>query len=319
MHPLCVFFAVLAVSLLPAFGQAPAPEQAKPPAPQASPAAEKPGDHVVLSVGSEKVTAAELEALIEALPAQLRTVARGSGRRMFAEQLANMKSLAQEARRQKLDQKPEFKKMLAFQEENLLAGNLFQSLNETITVDEAATKKYYDEHKGEYESAQASHILVRMQGSPVPLREGQKELSETEALEKTKELKKRIAAGEDFAVVAKAESDDATSGANGGNLGTVRRGQTVPPFENAVFTMTVKELSDPVKTQFGYHLIRVDKRDAAALDTVREDIQKKIRPEMARKKMEDIRKQTQVTIDDSYFGPPAPPQAGPIPPPAAAK
>jgi len=67
--------------------------------------------------------------LIEALPAQLRTVARGSGRRMFAEQLANMKSLAQEARKQKLDQTPAFRKMMAFQEENLLAGNLFQSLN----------------------------------------------------------------------------------------------------------------------------------------------------------------------------------------------
>ena len=309
MYPPFVLIAAYVLCALAASGQTPANGPAKPPA--AQPVKEAPGAHVVLTVGTEKVTAAEFEALIEALPAQLRTVARGSGRRMFAEQLANMKSLAQEARKQKLDQTPAFRKMMAFQEENLLAGNLFQSLNETATVDEAAAQKYYDEHKNEYESAQARHILIRMTGSAVPLREGQKELSDAEALEKVKGLQKRIAGGEEFETVAKAESDDTTSGKAGGDLGMVKRGQMVPAFENAVFTMPVNQLSDPVKTQFGYHLIRVDKRESASFDSMRDEIQKKLRPELARKKMEDIRKQTTVVIDDNYFGPAAPPQQGP--------
>jgi len=155
-----------------------------------------------------------------------------------------------------------------------------------------------------------------MTGSAVPLREGQKELSDAEALEKIKSLQKRIAGGEEFEALAKAESDDSTSGKNGGDLGTVKRGQMVPAFENAVFTMPVNQLSDPVKTQFGYHLIRVDKREAATFDSMRDEIQKKLRPELARKKMEDIRKQTTVVIDDHYFGPAAPPQGPPQPPPA---
>lgn len=343
MYRIVLTVAAFAWSAFPAFGQTPAPKKAAPASQKAKPAAQPaktkpqpaaapkadpappaaaaqapapPSDRVVLKVGGEQLTAAQIEAFLETLPPQTRMAARGPNRRAFIEQFASMKALAQEARKQKLDQKPEFRKMLELQEENLLAMSMYQSMNETVTVDEAETRKYYDEHKSEYESAKASHILIRTKGSAVPLRDGQKDLSDEEALEKTRAIKKRIAAGEDFAAVAKAESDDTGSGAQGGSLGVVRRGQTVPPFENAVFTAAVKQLSDPIKTQFGYHLIVVDERTSQPYDTVRNEIQQKMRPELARKRLDEIKKGAEITIDDSYFGPAQPPTPQAPPPDA---
>src|SRR4030095_104336 len=92
---------------------------------------------------------------------------------------------------------------------------------------EADGQKYYDAHKGEYEKIKARHILIRFKGSPVPAGE-KKDLTEEEALAKTKALRARIVGGEDFATIAKAESDDTGSGAAGGSLDFFGPGQMVP-------------------------------------------------------------------------------------------
>lgn len=289
------------------------PGQAAPPPPQAPSAAPKPvGDRVVITVGAEKITAAQFEEFIDALPQQYRAMARGTAKRQFADQIVAIKSLAQEARKRKLDQTPSYKRQLAFQEENLLAGSLFQNLTDTLPISESDARAYYDQHKSEFESARARHILVRFAGSPMPLKAGKKELPEPEALALVQELKKRLDAGEEFAKVAEAESDDTTSAAKGGDLGTFRRGQMVPAFDSAAFTIALNKVSDPVKSQFGFHLIRVEERTAQPFDTVRADIEKKVRPELVKKALEDLRKGANIQVDDSYFGPagvpPAPPQ-----------
>ena len=208
-------------------------------APEAGPALSSlPPETVVLAVGPEKITAAELDRIIEILPEQARAAARGAGRRKFAEDLVRMKLLAQEARKRKVDQSPQYVTQSAFQAENLLAALLFQEISKNAPVDEAAARAWYDQHKPEYESVSARHILIRMQGSPVPVKPEQKDLSEEEARAKTEEIRKKIAAGADFAALAKAESDDTGSGANGGELGRpFTRGQMVPSFEEAAFKM----------------------------------------------------------------------------------
>ncbi len=116
-------------------------------------------------------------------------------------------------------------------------------------------------------------------------------------------------AGEDFATIAKAESDDTGSGKNGGDLGTFTHGHMVKAFEDAAFSLPIGQVSEPVKTQFGYHLILVQKRDAKTFDEVRPEIEKKLRPEKAKQAIEALRKQASVTIDESFFGPP--PTVGP--------
>jgi parvulin-like peptidyl-prolyl isomerase len=311
-------------------GTAPAQVKDKPaiptaPAPAASPETATPAaapDQTVLTVGNEKVTAAEFEALIEALPEQVRTQARGPGKRQLAEQFAQMKVLAQEARLRGLDKSPTLQTRLALQKENLLAAEVVGEIQKTAKVDDAAVQKYYEDHKGEFQEAQARHILVKFKGSPVATREGKPELTEEEALAKSQELRKRLLAGEDFAKLAKEESDDTGSGANGGDLGTFKRGSMVPAFEEAAFTLPVGEVSEPLKTQFGYHLIKVEKREAKTLEQVRPELDARIKPELTRKAVEALRNKTTVTFDENYFGSaPAPgaPAVAPTPAPPAAK
>jgi len=248
------------------------------------------------------MTAAQFEEFIASLPPQYRAAARGAGKRQLVDSLVGMKVLAQEARRRKIDQSPAFKAQLALNMESLLAGSLMNELQTSAKIQEADGRKYYDDHKTEYERVKARHILIRFKGSPVPVGD-KKDLTEEESLEKIKALRARIVAGEDFAAVAKAESDDKGSGVNGGDLDFFGRGQMTPPFDQAVFALEVGKISEPVKTQFGYHLIEAQKRETKSFEEVRPEIEKKLGPELAQKAVEKIKSQTPVQIDEAFFGP----------------
>jgi peptidyl-prolyl cis-trans isomerase C len=282
--------------------QTPPPAPKAPDSPKPVGALSQPFDKVVLTVGTETMTVGQFEQLVDGLPEQYRAAARGAGKRQIVEQLVNLKTMAQEARKRKLDQDPAYKAQLAFQAENILAGTLFRDMSANLKVDDAELHKYYDEHKNEYERVKARHILIRVKGSAVPAG-GKKELTDEEALEKTKALRARILAGEDFATLAKAESDDSGSGANGGDLNFFGHGQMVGAFDQAAFALPVGKVSEPVKTQFGYHLILVEKHETKTFDEERANIEKKVRPELAKKAVDDLRKQTPVKIDESFFGP----------------
>jgi parvulin-like peptidyl-prolyl isomerase len=298
------FLPVLVVAV--AAAQTPAPKPAVPAPAVPAPAPATPAiaaDQVILSIGDEKITKAQFEQFIEALPEQYRAMARGPAKRQIAEQLCSIKSLAQEARRRKLDQTPSFQQQLAFQGENLLAGILYQDISTNSKVEDADARKYFDDHRKDYEQATGKHILIRYKGSPVPLKQGATELTEAEALEKAEGIRKRLLAGEDFAALAKTESDDAGSAISGGSLGTFKRGTMVGPFDQAAFTLPLKQLSEPVKTQFGYHVIFIEQRDVKTFDEVKAEIEKKTRPEIAKRTVEDLRKKANVSISDAYFGP----------------
>ncbi len=248
------------------------------------------------------MTKSQFEAFVAVLPEQLQATATGPNKRKFAEQLADMKALALEARRRKLDQSPDVKLRIALQVDNTLAGEMFRTINNEVKVDDAAVKSYYEEHKSEYEQVKASHILIRFKGSTVPLRPGEKDLTEEEALAKAKALHDQLAKGADFAALAKAESDDTGSGEKGGSLGTFGHGRMVPVFEQAAFSLPVGQISEPLKSQFGYHIIKVEERTAKTIDEMRPQIETRLKPELARKAADEIKKTIPITIDESYFG-----------------
>jgi peptidyl-prolyl cis-trans isomerase C len=300
-------WAVLLCAQTPPKPATPAPKPSAPaPAAKAEitpPAAALPPDTVVLVVGEEKMTKADFEALMEGLPEQVRKSVAGVGIRKMADDLANLKSLAREARRRKLEQTVIARQMMELQQDQVLANVLVKQLQANMKTDDAAVKAWYDAHKSEYEQVKASHILIRYKGSQLPLREGQKDLTEAEALAKAQEIHKRLVAGEDFAKVAKAESDDTGSGANGGSLGSFTKGRMVPAFEQAAFSQAVGQISEPVKTQFGFHIIKVEEHSSKTLDEVRPQIEQQIKPQMTQKAVDDIRNATQVVINEQYFGP----------------
>jgi peptidyl-prolyl cis-trans isomerase C len=310
------YAAILALSAFPSlFAQTPAMPKA--PAPAAAPAPAPPPEpnKVVLTIGDQKITEGQFDDMIIAIPAQYQQYARGAGKRAFAEQIVQVKVLSQEAEKRKLDQQPKIKEEVAFQRENLLAQAMFLNLQEGVKVDDAAVEKYYNEHKNDYEVLKARHILIRVKGAPMQAVPGKPELTDEQALAKAQEIRKRLVANEDFATVAKAESDDAGSGAQGGDLGEFRKGMMVPPFEEAAFAAKVNEITQPVKTPFGYHLIKVESHTTKTLAEARPDIEKKVRPEIARASVESLRKGATVQMDDGFFGPAT---AAPAAPPAAA-
>jgi peptidyl-prolyl cis-trans isomerase C len=288
---------------------APKPAAAAAPAAAASAtaAAAVPADTVVLTIGTEKITKAEFEQIFQQVVSQMPPERRGAAdspqaKRQLAEQLAELKALAQEARRLKIDQTPEAKAQMAMRDDQLIAGMLFQQISKETKPSPADLQAYYDGHKNDWETVTARHILIRFKGSPVGLKDGQKDLTDEEALAKAKDLRAKIVAGGDFAALAKAESDDVGSGANGGALGEFTHGRMVPQFDEAAFTLKVNDVSEPVKTQFGYHIIQVTKHDTKKMDDVKNEIADKVGPEMAQKSVEAIRDKASITFDQSYFG-----------------
>jgi len=115
-------------------------------------------------------------------------------------------------------------------------------------------------------------------------------------------LKKKLDAGGDFAALAKSESDDTGSGAMGGDLGAFGRGQMVPEFENAAFSQPIGKVSDPVRSAFGYHLILVESRDAKSLDEMKDQIEKQLRPDLAKKEIDGLKKATPIVVEEAFFG-----------------
>jgi peptidyl-prolyl cis-trans isomerase C len=307
--------ALVALFVIPAaFAQttsmplAPAPGAAQTPAPASKASAGAPPslvdpNHVVLTIGEIKLTAADYEHLVAALPQQYQAYAKGPGRRAFAENLVQMKLLSNEAVKENLDKQPQVQDQLKFQREDLLARTMFLHYQDTAKVDDAAVQQYYESHTRDFESVKASHILIRVKGAPMPAAAGKTELTDEEALAKAQAIRKRVTGGEDFATVAKAESDDTGSAQNGGSLGEFHRGQMVPPFEQAAFSMKPGDISEPVKTPFGYHIIKVEAHNTRPLAEVKAEIEKKLRPEIARKQLETLRSSTTVQFDDAYFGP----------------
>ncbi len=204
-----------------------------PPAPAAPPADP---NQVVLTIGSTTVTASQYNKLVDALPQQYQTFARGAGKRQFAENLVQLTLLAAQAEKQGLDKNPDIQEQLAFSRRDLLARAMFEDMQKNVKVDDAAVLAYYEAHKNEYESVKAKHILIRVKGAPMPGAEGKPELTDEQALAKAQEIHKKLAAGADFAAIAKTDSDDTGSAAQGGDLGPAfRRGMMVPPSSRPLF------------------------------------------------------------------------------------
>lgn len=127
---------------------------------------------------------------------------------------------------------------------NLSATKL---VGDDVTVTEEEMKAYFDENKASLdvpEQVKASHILVADEA-------------------KAKEVKAKLAAGGDFAALAKEYSTDESNKEQGGELGFFSKGDMVPEFENVAFSLKAGDISEPVKTEFGYHIIKVSEKKEA--------------------------------------------------------
>lgn len=146
-----------------------------------------------------------------------------------------------------------------------------------VHVTEAELRDYYDQHRDQYrvpEQVKVSHILIK---TPLPGPDGKvDEKGVAEAQQRADNLLKQIKAGANFEDLARKYSEDPGSAKNGGSLGWIGRGQTVPEFEKVAFSLPKGQISGVVKSSYGFHIIRVeDKHDAELkpLDQVKSEIE----------------------------------------------
>jgi peptidyl-prolyl cis-trans isomerase C len=190
--------------------------------------------------------------------------------------------LADLARQKGFDKKPEVKGQLELIANNFLAYQFLQKeVLSKVTVSDKEAKAYYDKNIELFkapEQVKARHILIQ-----VP-----KEASEEDKKklkEKAEELLKKVQAGEDFAKLAEANSDDPGTKAKGGELGFFAKGAMVPAFEQAAFALKPGEVSGVVESDFGYHIIKVDEKKEAVVEPY-DTIKDKVRQQALREKQE---------------------------------
>jgi peptidyl-prolyl cis-trans isomerase C len=232
----------------------------------AAPAAEAPAaaspDTVVATVGGEPITEADLSFAAEDLTQELGQMPPDQRRPFLLRVLIDMKVMAKAGRDAGMGDTPLFQQRLNYLEERALRRAFFA---ETIAnaVTEPAVRAEYDKFVAEFvpsDEIRASHILVA---------------DEAEA----NAIKAELDGGADFATIAKEKSID-PGAANGGDLGFFGKGMMVAPFETAAFALTdVGQVSAPVQSQFGWHIIKLEEKrqsSAPAFEQVAGQLQQKL-------------------------------------------
>src|SRR5271168_1467421 len=210
--------------------------------------------------------------------------------------LIDMRIVAKAAEDKKIEDRPDFKARLAFTRNRLLMDNLLAVEGKAATTDEAM-KKVYDEAAKQIEGEQevhARHILVE---------------TEEEAKAVEAELKK----GADFAELAKKKSKD-PGAADGGDLGFFTKDQMVPEFSTVAFSLEPGKISDPVKSQFGWHVIKVEEkrsRKAPDFDQVKAQIETYVTRKAQAEYVAKLRESAKVERMDQASNEPAKPEAKP--------
>lgn len=178
------------------------------------------------------------------------------------QEMVNQELLYFDAVDQRMEDEAEFKEAFEATKKNLLKGYAFNKLVENINADEEEMKEFFQENKSMFsqqETVKASHILVEDEDKAKSVLS---EISEGISFEK---------AAEDYSTCPSKEA--------GGALGEFGKGQMVPEFEEAAFSMEVGTLSEPVKTQFGYHIIRLDEKNdsqEASFDDVKDQVMQQV-------------------------------------------
>lgn len=264
-----------------------APQKVQPAATAAAPVE-------VASVNGQKITSDVLDKLMKQAPAG----AEGGqptpeARRALLDKLIEVELVSQEAEKEGLGNEPDFVfAMNMLRKQQLYVSLIRKKVIDTVKVTPEETKADYDKNKEQYnvgEEVKASHILV-----------------DTE--DEAKKIKERLDKGENFEALAK-EKSKCPSAPRGGDLGYFGKGRMVPEFEKAAFALKDGEISGPVKTQFGWHIIKITARKPATVksyDEVKSEIEQRLVQEKQKKAYEDLmaslKAGADIKINDTAIG-----------------
>jgi peptidyl-prolyl cis-trans isomerase C len=236
-------------------------------------------------IGTKAITDADMKELMGTIPeAQKQQL--NNDPEIKSRMLNNLvveELFVQEGEKTGLTKDKDFQLAMERARRQLLAQRYLQKAVQPKITD-GNVRKFFDSNKGRYsqDEVKASHVLLK---------------SEAEA----KEVYSKAKAGEDFEVLAKKYSKDPTAAQNMGDLGYFTRSRMVPQFADKAFSMKKGEISEPVKTPFGYHIIKVvDKRDGKPVkfDEVKEQVRADFQNESVNELIESLKKNKKVTINE---------------------
>ena len=228
-------------------------------------------DAVVAHINGVDIKQSDLEFAASEVGAQLASYPPEDRRRMLLQFVIENELMAEEAAKDGLDTGQSFDDRLKYHRRRALRDAYYDKAVRNGVPEEAA-KKIYDEKSAGMkpeEEIHARHILVS---------------TEAEA----KQVAERLKKGEDFATVAKEVSKDPS--AEGGDLGFFSRGQMLKPFEDAAFALEIGQVSEPVQTQFGWHIIKVEEKRTRPLPTF-DQVKDTIVSQLTQQKAKDTIKQ----------------------------
>ena len=199
---------------------------------------------VLATVGGKPITEMDVEMMLMQMGQRASAYNNPQGRAMILEQLINSKLFLMDAQKNLYEREPAFKEQFTRVKEEMLSRYAVQKAVERVRVTDEEAKKYFEENPDQFApemTFNASHILV-----------------ETE--EKAAEIAEQIKSGELTFEDAAMQFSSCPSKQNGGSLGEFGHGQMVPEFENACAALEEGEMSAPVQTQFGWHIIKLVKK-----------------------------------------------------------
>ncbi len=225
-------------------------------------------DPVVARVNGVDIKQSDLNFAASEVGPRLANYTPADRKKVLLQYVIENELMAEAGEKDKLNSAANFADRVKYHERRALRDAYFDASISNAVSDEAA-KKIYDEKitgmKPEQE-IHARHILVA---------------TEAEA----KEVEDRLKKGEDFATVAKEKSTDTS--AEGGDLGFFARGQMLKPFEDAAFALEVGQISEPVQTQFGWHIIKVEEKRDQPLPTF-DQVKEAIRTQLVQQKAQEV-------------------------------
>jgi peptidyl-prolyl cis-trans isomerase C len=245
---------------------------------------------VVATVNGTEITLGNLIAMRDRLPQQYQQLPDDVLMKGLIDQMVDQQLLAEEISASPDTDPLSVQLSIANERRGELAG-IAANAAVASAVDEAKVKAAYDKQIASFQPAtewNASHILV-------------------DSEDKAKALKAEIDGGKDFAVVAQANSSDG-SAASGGSLGWFGAGQMVPEFETAVKGMKPGDVAGPIKTQFGWHIIKLNETretQPPAIDAARPQIEEQLRQEALQAKLAELRAAAKIDQPETGIAPAA--------------
>jgi peptidyl-prolyl cis-trans isomerase C len=253
---------------------------------------------IVATVGGEPITEADLAFAAEDIGSDLNQIPPEQIRAVLLAQMIDLKLMAQAGEKAGVRDDELFKLRLEYLTDRALRrAHTKVAVSDTITPE--AIKAEYDKQIAaipDEDEVHARHILVTTEDD-------------------AKAIKAEVDAGADFVELAKAKSIEPNAAQSGGDLGYFKRGVMVKPFGDAVFAMEVGQVSDPVQTQFGWHIIKVEDRRPAPKPTLEEltqQIGQQLYVTKYRALFDQLRKTTAIDIPDAALAAQVDQQLGPV-------